>query len=121
MTAHRVGGILEQNMNNDEPWASWSADDLRLLRDMWAAGATLAAIAARLGRSAEAVRSRARRLRLSPRRARRDTAAAPAGRERPCLNCATRFVSQGPHNRLGDPCRERDDGDFRLLSHGTRR
>ena len=90
----------------------WSAPDLALLRELWAAGVALADIAGRLGRSREAVRSRARRMRLAPRRARRGIPM-PAAAERACLNCHAPFASQGPHHRLCDACRE-GSGDFRV-------
>ncbi|MEQ9639798.1 MAG: hypothetical protein RIM84_07195 [Alphaproteobacteria bacterium] len=82
---------------------------------LWNAGIALAEIAGRLGRSAEAVRSRARRLRLAPRRRRRGAATvAPGGIERNCLCCTAEFVSEGPHNRLCDTCRGSADPDFRV-------
>lgn len=28
------------------------------------------------------------------------------GQERRCLRCTRQFISEGPHNRLCDPCRE---------------
>lgn len=115
MTAHRTGKIMEQNTNTSIARPNgWNADELRLVRDLWLAGATLSAIAARLGRTPEAVRSRVRRLCLAPRRSRRGAVAAAAGQARTCLCCAGRFLSQGPHNRLCDPCRARGDADYRV-------
>lgn len=118
MTADMPFSQKEQIMNSTAGRFTggdgWRRDELNMLRDLWAAGATLVEIARRLGRSVEAVRSRARRLCLAPRRARRDMPVS-AGRERPCLCCTAPFVSQGPHNRLCETCRgDGGDGDYRV-------
>lgn len=117
MTAHKLLTIREHEANILEGKAvGWSPEELALLRQLWTAGLALAEIARRLGRSAEAVRSRARRLRLAPRRWRRRGLAVPAlaGSERACLCCTAEFVSEGPHNRLCDTCRASADGDYRV-------
>jgi hypothetical protein len=94
------------------PGADWTLAECELLTRLWRAGRPLLEIAAALRRSPEAVRSRARRLKLAPRRLRR--AGAAAGRLRPCLCCGARFRSEGPHHRLCEVCRQAGGPDFRV-------
>lgn len=107
---------VEHNESTTIPeFVGWRPDELTLLRQLWTAGTALAEIAGRLGRSTEAVRSRARRLRLTPRRNRRGSVGVAAvGVERSCLTCTAEFVSEGPHNRLCDTCRSGADADYRV-------
>ena len=65
-------------------------------------------IAYMLGRaSGMAVSWRYRKL-----RARQELAKAPPKvfRTRPCMRCGVNFASEGPHNRMCDPCRTFADG-----------
>lgn len=64
-----IGGAID---NCDQPrrdQTAWSTRELERLRELAAAGAGLAAIAAELGRSPGSIRSRAHALRISLRRA----------------------------------------------------
>ncbi len=109
----------------------WTDTEGRLLRDLFASGASNAEIAARLGRSEAAIRVKASELRLTrtwkmhapplqwpPAPAPADTPPPsywhpppatrqpnPATKERGCMTCQKPFQSAGPHNRLCGSCR----------------
>lgn len=43
--------------------------------------------------------------------------AAGRGKKRSCLCCTETFVSEGPHNRLCDPCRKRGSAEGQAASY----
>lgn len=93
-----------------EPRRNWSPEEDAILAQMLARRAPVSEIARALARSVEAVTARRHYRNIWPSRARR-------GIERPCLCCKTKFVSQGPHNRLCGACRRADPPGPFDLSH----
>lgn len=109
----------------------WTDTDGRLLRDLFASGASNTEIAARLGRTETAIRVKASELRLTrtwkmqapplqwppadspppaywhppPAPPPSTRQPKPATKERRCMTCQKAFQSAGPHNRLCGSCR----------------
>ena len=79
-------------------WTSQEDDLLtRLKRD----GVSPIAIARQLGRPESSVYRRIESLALRAER-----------KERPCLCCTNKFMSEGPHNRLCTSCRSKSKSQF---------
>lgn len=81
--------------------SKWSADEDALLRKLQTEGLTPIAIARRLGRAESSVYRRIDSL-----------AANPARRERSCMCCGNKFMSEGPHNRLCGRCRLKETSPY---------
>lgn len=79
----------------------WSAEEDRTLLSMKAAGASPIAIARQLRRPESSVY---RRIEVIDSRAQR--------RERPCMCCQNKFMSDGPHNRLCGRCRTKETSPY---------
>lgn len=81
--------------------SKWSAEEDDLLRKLQADGVSPIAMAKQLRRAESSVYRRLDSL-----------AARPVRRERPCMCCGTKFMSDGPHNRLCGRCRTKEKTPF---------
>lgn len=87
-----------------KPPGRWTPAEDAALAKLTAEGATPCAIAKQLQRPQSSVYRRLETLAMQ--------ASRPARRERPCLCCSTKFMSEGPHNRLCGRCRGKDLSPF---------
>lgn len=83
---------------------AWTETEVSRLAELWDAGASYAAIADVLGKSASAVQSKAGFIAL-PRR-RWPQAQHPTARIRPCMCCGAGFHSEWFGNRLCTACKD---------------
>lgn len=95
----------------------WSNEDVKKLFEYWKQGLSNAEIAKKLGRGESAVAVKASRCNLPPKRkAGSENVKNGNARQRSCLRCRSPFMSDGPGNRICDPCRESSDwqsgGDY---------
>ena len=90
----RNGGFVERNR--------WTAQDYAALIDMWRSRAPIGEIAAKLGQTTGALRTRASWLSL-PLSMCPD--AFPDGKMGRCQGCRGAFFSKTPDHRFCDPCR----------------
>lgn len=88
----------------------WSASDDGLLMEGQALSFTPVELAVLLGRTPGAVRMRIATLQRRAQTAAEESRMAARGRTRPCMRCAVPFASEGPHNRMCDPCRSYANG-----------
>lgn len=85
------------------PWTPQQIATLRRLREQ---NYSLARIAARVGHSANACKTKVHKLGLYKSAPRAVVAAAGQNKNmRPCLCCRAPFRSEGPHNRMCPKCR----------------
>lgn len=86
------------------PWRRWTAEEEATLLDMHNRGFGTKEIARVLGRGAASVYAKLpHNDAKKPRRSTR--------RERACMTCGTKFMSEGNHNRMCTRCRQNNSGD----------
>ncbi|MCW3782610.1 GcrA family cell cycle regulator [Defluviimonas salinarum] len=106
---------------------AWEDADIQTLIRLWGEGRSNLEIARELGRQENAVAIKASRLHLPP----KATAAqkfAPANAKnakaklRPCLTCSKTFFSEGPGNRICEPCKSTSawSGSDYVVQYGGR-
>jgi uncharacterized protein with von Willebrand factor type A (vWA) domain len=121
MTAQNmnIAAEAENSLGNDQENRTsnrWSQNDVKKLIDLWHSNKSNAEIAAELGRAEAAVAVKASRINLPPKRDVRSQNVKNKTRMRNCLRCRTPFISEGPGNRICDPCKGSADwqggGDY---------
>ncbi len=103
--------VMDAHSHHVRPTPPWPAETVAVLVRLWDEGLTAAEVAARLGKTAGAVRAKLHKLRAASvplaggRRATRRNCV-----RRSCLYCGRRFPSEHVGNRLCPGCLE--DGPF---------
>jgi hypothetical protein len=105
----------------------WSDADIEKLIQLWNAGESNSAIAAKLGRRENAVAIKASRLHLPPKSSASGDLKSPQpsgskARLRPCLKCERTFYSEGSHHRICDACKSSSvwsSGDYAVSYGGS--
>ncbi|MCE2523323.1 MAG: hypothetical protein J4F49_08910 [Rhodobacteraceae bacterium] len=103
----RTGVAIGQTSNPNG--VEWTDDEIHRLIDLWKRHVPFGRIAKTMGRSKKSVSIKASRLGLTTRPYWNDQFSVNArkrGKARSCLSCRRTFFSEGPGNRICNPCKE---------------